>query len=167
MKKGIDVKSAVIGGLLTLAVVLLVGAAGGVMTGIPTIGRFTLACTNEQCYMVDTATGQAWTNYDGTFKTAKLQDPATAATAAAERFMGRWVFEEPNGPMASLRIEPQGHVQAARGNDRYEGRWHLEGKRLVVNVEEDEFYTELQPDGGLLLWQEGQDDHRMILKKAP
>jgi hypothetical protein len=167
MKKWIDVKSIVIGGLLAVVVLLLVGAAGGVMTGIPTIGRFLIACTNERCYMVDTATGQAWTSDEGAFSTRKLQDPATAAAAVAERFMGRWVYQDPNGPTASIQIDPQGHVTATKGSEQLEGRWHVERNRLFIDVGGNSFETELQSNGSLSLWQAGQEDKRTTLKKTP
>ena len=167
MRKWIDVKSVVVGGLLALVALLLIGAAGGVMTGIPTIGRFQIDCTNDRCYMVDTATGQAWSSGDQTFKGQKLRDPAAAAAAIAERFMGRWVYQDPNGPTASIQIEPQGHVTATKGTEQIEGRWHVERNRLIIDVDGNSFETELQPNGSLSLWQAGQEDKRTTLKKTP
>jgi hypothetical protein len=167
MRKWFDVKSGIIGALLGALVVLLIGAAGGVMTGIPTIGRFQITCTNANCYMVDSATGQAWNNSDGQFTHPKLQDPATAAAAMAERYFGLWVYTDPNGRAGSLKIDPQGFVSATKGDEELEGRWHIEGNRLLFNIGSTPYNAELQSGGRLVMRQIGQEDKALTFKKTP
>ena len=59
MKEQIDIKSALIGLLAGIAVVLAMGAS----FSIPTVGRYQVGGTASQGFVVDTMTGQVWTRF--------------------------------------------------------------------------------------------------------
>ena len=59
MKKQIDIKSALIGILAGIAAMLALGAS----SSSPALGRYQVAGTASQGFVVDTATGQVWTMY--------------------------------------------------------------------------------------------------------
>ena len=58
MNKQIDIKSVVIGILITVCIVLAMGAGRSPMPAM--FGRFQLAAADGQAYIIDTDTGQAW-----------------------------------------------------------------------------------------------------------
>jgi hypothetical protein len=58
MGKSIDLKSLVIGGLLTLLVLSCFGAVPKL--GQEFFGRFAIGATERGAFILDTATGQAW-----------------------------------------------------------------------------------------------------------
>ena len=61
MNKQIDIKSVVIGILITVCVVLAMGAGRSTMPTTPTVlGRFQLMAVEGQAYVIDTGTGQVW-----------------------------------------------------------------------------------------------------------
>ena len=58
MNKQIDVKSVVIGILITVCIVLAMGAE---RSSMPTMfGRFQVAAGDDNAYIIDTTNGQAW-----------------------------------------------------------------------------------------------------------
>jgi hypothetical protein len=58
MNKQIDIKSLIIGILITVCIVLAMGA--GRSTSPTVLGRFQLVADEGQAYVIDTGTGQAW-----------------------------------------------------------------------------------------------------------
>ena len=58
MFRSIDFKSAVIGGLLVLVILLLVGAVPVVQPD--EYGRFQIKTNDSHAFVLDTATGQVW-----------------------------------------------------------------------------------------------------------
>jgi hypothetical protein len=88
MKKWIDVKSVVIGVLAAVSLSLLIGAAGGGGSA-PAIGRFRITAVNDNCFIIDTATGQTWVSYHEGFYEPKLKNlptsPATSPEGRASR----------------------------------------------------------------------------------
>jgi len=168
MKGQIQIKSAVIGAALVLALVLLAGATGS-SGRLPVVRRFQIACTNMQCYLVDTATGQVWMQADHDFKEPKLEAPAAtpALTGDATDFVGSWASDDPQEDDLSIRLEPDGRAIASEDTKQYEGRWRVEGARVVITVEDESVVGELQPDGRLLLWEEGDRDDTIMFKRVP
>jgi hypothetical protein len=63
MCKSIDLKSAVIGGLVVALVICAVGAVRFAQTD--TYGRFEIATNPDHGFVLDTATGQVWTLQTG------------------------------------------------------------------------------------------------------
>jgi len=64
--KNRDWKSAVIGLLLGICVVLVVGAGGN---GSSEVGRYRVSATGDSlasCFVIDTATGRTWRRYSPT-----------------------------------------------------------------------------------------------------
>lgn len=73
MKAHIDIKSAVMGGLLAAMVLLAAGAIRKASSGA--IGRFQIGCTHENAYLLDTVTGQVWQSFEGgAFTSPKLTE---------------------------------------------------------------------------------------------
>ncbi len=63
MNKQIDVKSVVIGILITVCIVLAMGAGRSTMPTV--LGRFQLKAVEGQAYIIDTGTGQVWIRSGG------------------------------------------------------------------------------------------------------
>ncbi|MBN1361080.1 MAG: hypothetical protein JW993_10825 [Sedimentisphaerales bacterium] len=167
MRGQIDVKSAALGALLAVLVMLVAGSDGNGREA-PQMGRFQIACTNTECFEVDTATGQVWRSSSGSFSHPKLQGPAAAnATIQSSDFLGRWLWEDPKASDRSLRLEPGGRVSYTEEGRGYEGLWYVEGTRMIVAIDNETFAGEMQPDGRLILSAPGRDDKQVSLKKAP
>ena len=58
MNKQIDIKSVVIGILITVCIVLAMGAGRSTMPTV--LGRFQLMAVEGQAYVIDSGTGQVW-----------------------------------------------------------------------------------------------------------
>jgi hypothetical protein len=58
MNKQIDIKSVVIGILITVCIVLAMGAGRSSMPRV--FGRFQLVPVDQNAYIIDTSTGQVW-----------------------------------------------------------------------------------------------------------
>lgn len=168
MKGHIEVKSAVIGAVLVLALVLLAGATGS-SGRLPVVGRFQIACTNTRCYLVDTATGQVWMDDATDFKAPKLDAPASTPALAGDAtdFIGQWASDDPKEDDLAIRLEPDGRAIASEDTKQYEGNWRVEGTRVIITVEDESVVGELQPDGRLLLWEEGDRDDTIMFKRVP
>ncbi len=65
MKKTIDLKSTVLGIVLGMSLFALLGAAGTSKEGEQPIGRYQIAAGNTSAWVVDTKTGQVWSNVTG------------------------------------------------------------------------------------------------------
>ncbi len=167
MRGQVDTKSAAVGAVLGISLLLLAGAASGGRDEAPVIGRFQIACTNTLCFLVDTATGQVWMTGDFDFRTHKLRDPSPALTGEAQDFLGRWIADDPQSNNVGLQIEPDGRAVATDGNSRFEGRWRTFGMRIIVTIDDEVLTGELQPDGRLLLGETSQAGNRITLKRAP
>ena len=78
MNMQIDVKSVVIGILITVCIVLAIGAGRSSMPAM--FGRFQLVAVEDQAYIIDTDTGQAWIRSSGRqeFCALKIQQDSTA-----------------------------------------------------------------------------------------
>lgn len=167
MKTRIDIKSAVVGGLLVAGLCLLAGASGGLSA---MIGRFQIACTDSVCYLVDTATGQVWDHGDPDFKSPKLPGAAAAKTprapmAGSEAFVGLWQSEDPDEDDLGLRLEADGRALATEGSNRHKGKWRVQGGRIFITIEDETVTGEIAPDGRLILWEEGDEDERIPFRR--
>jgi hypothetical protein len=167
MKGHINIKSAAIGAAVVVSLLLVTGAVGG-RGSLPVIGRFQIACTDSICYLVDTATGQVWMTGDRDFREPKLKAPEPVMTGQAAAFVGHWASDDPEEEDLRIRLEPDGTAVASEDNDRrYEGHWRVEGARVVITIEDETITGELQPDGRLLLWEQGDEDERIMFKRVP
>lgn len=63
MNKQIDIKSVIIGILITVCIVLAMGAGRSTMPTV--LGRFQLMAVEGQAYVIDTDTGQVWVRSGG------------------------------------------------------------------------------------------------------
>ena len=78
MNKQTDMKSVIIGILITVCIVLAMGAG---RTSMPTIfGRFQLVAAENNAYVIDTDTGQVWIRSSGRqeFCASKIQQESIA-----------------------------------------------------------------------------------------
>ncbi len=82
-------------------------------------------------------------------------------------FVGRWVSDDLNEADLGLRIEPEGRAVGTEGDREYEGRWRLNGTRIMLTIDDETLAGELQPDGRLLLWEPGDEEKRIAFKRAP
>lgn len=167
MRGQVDAKSAAVGAVLGISLLLLAGATSGGRDETPVIGRFQIACTNTLCFLVDTATGQVWMTGDSDFRAPKLRDPSPALTGEAQGFLGRWIADDPQSDNVDLQVEPDGRAVATDGSNRFEGRWRAFGTRIIVTMDDEVLAGELQPDGRLLLGELGQEGNRITLRRAP
>lgn len=71
MNKQIDIKSLVIGILLTVCVILAMGARQSSVSTL--FGRFQLAATENNAYIIDSTTGQVWRRSHAEFYPAKVR----------------------------------------------------------------------------------------------
>jgi hypothetical protein len=78
MNKQIDIKSVVIGILITVCIVLAMGAGRSPMPAM--FGRFQLAAADGQAYIIDTDTGRVWMRSSGRqeFCASKMQQGSAA-----------------------------------------------------------------------------------------
>jgi len=168
MKRHIDIKSAALGGLLATGLLLLAGA-----TGDPSlvVGRFQIACTDSICYLLDTATGQVWESRDAGFKAPKLPvaspaKPPGTLMPGTEGFVGQWHSDHPEEDDLRLGLETDGRALATEGDRRYEGHWHVEGRRIFVTIDDETVTGEIASDGRLVLWEEGDEDERIPFRRV-
>ena len=163
MKTQIDMKSAVVGAVLGVAVCLLAGVAGNRLR--ETIGRFRLACEDNRTYLVDTVTGQVWNSTSRDFRKPKLIE-MPAATALPKEFIGQWRSDNPADDLG-LRLDADGRVHATEGDTkRYEGMWRVEGDRIVIMIEDERLLGEIDPDGRLSLWEKGNENERKSFQRV-
>lgn len=171
MKGRIHVKSIVAGAGLAGLLLALAGAAGGGSSGnraaAPASGRFQIACTNTLCYLVDSATGDVWMTGDPGFWESKLEVRPTEPGPVVQGFVGQWAADDPNSAGVTLQVEPDGSAVATDGVSRFEGRWAVEGTRMVLSLGDEAMLGEILPDGRLVVTEPGNAENRVTFKKAP
>ena len=156
--------AAMLGALLFLAAPMAHAAEGH--SDMPAVGRFQIACTDTLCYLVYTVTGQVWTSNDPEFHAPKLSGLVPAKTDEPQGYVGRWVSDDPDETDLGLRLEPDGKAVATEGSKRYEGRWRVDGTRLILNVEDESLAGEMMADGRLSLWEQDNADRRVAFRRA-
>jgi hypothetical protein len=80
--------------------------------------------------------------------------------------MGQWMSDDPNEDDVGLQLEPDGRAIATEGDRRYEGRWRIEGTRIIFSVGDESIVGEVQSDGRLQVWEQGQGSEYMTLKRV-
>ena len=166
MKARFDIRSLVVGGMVVGMVVLLAGAAGS--DPLPEVGRFQIACTQQTCYLVDSMTGQVWRDRDGGFKAPKIKSRAVSARGAAKGYVGQWSATDPDQSEVSIHLKADGLLNAKEGdsNKDHKGHWRAVGDRITLSVEDEAFTGQMSDDGQLILWEDGNEDDRLIFQRA-
>ena len=175
MTKRLDIRSAVLGGVVSAGLVLTIGAVRE--QSAERIGRFQVAAGTAAAYVVDTATGQVWYRGQQGFLAPKLaasgkaeapvetqiveptngldSEPAPAPRTA-EDFIGRWVQRHPTEGQVGVQIEADGKALLTEGQSQWQAEWRLEGERLIITTEEEEAFTaRINAEGQLLVSTEG------------
>lgn len=165
MKARFDIRSLVVGGLVLGMIVLLAGAVGS--DPLPEIGRYQIACTQTMCYLVDSMTGQVWSAGDRGFKDPKIKDKAVRVREATKGYVGQWSATDPDHSDVSIHLKADGLLIAKEGSDEvHEGHWRVVGDRITLSVEDEAFTGQMSGDGQLILWENGNEDDRLIFQRA-
>ena len=165
MKARFDIRNLVVGGAVVGMVVLLAGAVGS--DPLPEIGRYQIACTQLTCYLVDSMTGQVWSDRDGGFRDPKIKSKAVRAREAAKGYAGQWSATDPDQSDVSIHLKADGLLIAKEGSDEvHEGHWRVVGDRLTLSVDGEAYTGQISDDGQLILWEDGNEDDRLIFRRA-
>ncbi len=159
MKVHVDLKSVVIGFLLAGVVFLGLGTAR--IGPREVVGRFQIACTDTLCFVVDTVTGQVWTSQQKEFLEPKIKTVAAEIQAeAGKAFVGAWRTVDGQDPELTIRLDADGGVLATEvgDDDEYPGSWRMDGDRVVINVDEEEYTAEMTSGGRMILHERDGDD---------
>jgi hypothetical protein len=153
----IDPKSLLIGVALAGLLVLVVGVVSEHTR--PQVGRFRLACTSTHAHLVDTMTGQVWSSERGytRFAEPKFALKPVAAPAGAKSFVGRWVSADPDHSGIAVSLDADGSCTATDNGDAHIGSWRAEGGRVFITVDDETVTGQIDADGRLVLWEEGDE----------
>lgn len=164
MKARFDIRSLMLGGVSVGIVILLAGAVGS--DPMPEIGRYQLACTQGNCYMVDSTTGQVWSNHHGSFWGPKIKSKAVRAKEAAKGYVGQWSGKTPDQSEVSIHLNADGLVHAKdEDGEVHEGRWWVVGDRITLSID-GETLTGQMSNGELILWEDGDEEDRVIFQRV-
>ncbi len=166
MKAHFDIRSLVVGGVVVLMVVLLAGAAG--TDPVPQIGRYQIACTQTTCYLVDSMTGQVWSDRDGGFKDPKVKSRAARTTETAKGYVGQWHTADPDKEQLSIHLKADGLLNAKEADDDkdYRGHWRVVGDHIALSVDDEALTGRMSDDGQLILWEDGNEDDRLAFRRV-
>lgn len=157
----IDPKSLLIGVALAGLLVLVVGVVSEHRS--PQVGRFRLTCTSTHAYLVDTVTGQTWSSGRGhaPFAAPKLALRAAAAPAEAKAFVGRWVSAGSDHDSLGITLDADGSCEATDNGDAHIGSWRAEGGHVFIMIDDETVTGQIDADGRLVLWEQGDEDDRI------
>jgi hypothetical protein len=158
MKVNFDIRSLLLGGCVVGIVVLLVGAVGR-----DPQGRYQIAGTQSTCYLVDSTTGQVWSDRERGFSDPKV---GSRAKAAAKPYLGQWRDASSDQSQISINLKGDGLLLAKdeSGEDQ-EGRWELVGDRITLSVWGTVLMGQVTSDGRLMVWEDGNSRSRMIFQR--
>jgi hypothetical protein len=160
----IDPKSLLVGTALAGLLVLMVGAANEHTS--PQVGRFRMACTNTRAYLVDTVTGQAWGSGTQVFSEPKLELKPVAIPAEAKGFVGRWVSADPDHDSLAVTLDADGSCAATDNGDAHSGWWRAEGGHIFITIDDESVTGQIDADGRLVLWEEGNEGDRIPFSRV-
>ena len=165
MKARFGIRSLVVGGVVVGMVVLLAGAAGS--DPLPEIGRYQIACTQTKCYLVDSMTGQVWSSSGFGFTDPKIKGKAVRAREAATGYVGQWSGMTPDQSEVSIHLKADGLVHAKDDDGKdHEGHWRVVGDRITVSVDGEALTGRMSDDGQLILWEDGDEDNRLVFQRV-